>query len=198
MFVPAGLAGTCLARRREEEEGGQGLPAMEYTDFMLTAGRTIVIYVVMLATIRVLGKRAVGNLTAFDMLIALIMGDLAGDAIYGDVPFSRALVAVTALAGLHYGNSWLSYRKPRLGEWLEGAPTPIVRAGRTVRPGLRKERMSEQEVQAELRLAGIEDLGEVKLAQVENDGHVSVIREAWAEPLRKADLEQVRPKAPGS
>ena len=116
---------------------------------------------------------------------------MAGDAIYGDVPFSRALVAVTVLAGLHYANSWLSYRKPRVGEWLEGTPTPIVRAGRTVQAGLRKERMSEQEVHAELRLAGIDDLGEVKLAQVETDGHVSVIREAWAEPLRKADLERV-------
>ena len=109
---------------------------------------------------------------------------MAGDAIYGDVPFSRALVAVTVLAGLHYANSWLSYRKPSVGEWLEGTPTPIVRAGRTAQAGLR-ERMSEREVHAELRLAGIDDLGEVKLAQVETDGHVSVIREAWAEPLRK-------------
>jgi uncharacterized membrane protein YcaP (DUF421 family) len=160
-------------------------------DLVLTAGRTAVIYVVMLATIRVLGKRAVGNLTAFDMLIALIMGDLAGDAIYGDVPLSRAIVAVIALAGLHYGNSWLSYWKPGVGEWLEGTPTPVVNAGRAVEPGLRKERMSEQELHAELRLAGIEDLREVKLAQVESDGQVSVIREDWAEPLRKADLPGV-------
>jgi uncharacterized membrane protein YcaP (DUF421 family) len=171
---------------------------MEHTDFMLTAGRSAVIYLAMLVTIRVLGKRAVGNLTAFDMLIALIMGDLAGDAIYGDAPLSQALVAVTALAGLHYANSWLSYRKPSVAEWLEGVPTPIVRAGRTVEAGLRKERMSEQEVHAELRLAGIDDLADVKLAQVEIDGHVTVIREAWAEPLRKADLEQVQPKAHGS
>jgi uncharacterized membrane protein YcaP (DUF421 family) len=169
---------------------------MEHSDLMSTAGRTIVIYVVMLAAIRLLGKRTVGNLTAFDMLIALIMGDLAGDAIYGDVPMSRALVAVSALASLHYANSWLTYWMPKLGERVEGTPTPIVRAGRTFPPGLRRERMSEQEVHAELRLAGIEDLAEVKLAQVECDGHVSVIRETWAEPLRRADLEEVRQKSP--
>jgi uncharacterized membrane protein YcaP (DUF421 family) len=157
-------------------------------DLVATAGRTAAIYVLMLGTIRILGKRAIGNLTAFDMLIALIMGDLAGDAIYGDAPLSQAIVAVLALASLHYLNSWLTLWKPEVGKWIEGVPTAIVKHGRTFREGLRKERMSEQEVDAELRLAGIDDLAEVRLAQVEIDGKVSVIREEWAEPVRKADL----------
>ena len=160
-------------------------------ELALTAGRTAVIYVLMLATIRILGKRAVGNLTAFDMLVALIMGDLAGDAIYGDAALSQAVVAVAALAGLHYGNSWLTYWKPGLGQWIEGVPTPVVRDGRALRAGLHKERMSDEELQAELRLAGIDDLGEVKLAQVEIDGQVSVVREEWAEPVRKVDVASV-------
>jgi len=162
---------------------------MHDPELIATAARTAVIYIVMLATIRLLGKRAMGNLTAFDMLIALIRGDLAGDAIYGQVPFGRALVAVAALAGLHYGNSWLSYWKPRLGAWLEGKPTPIVRNGSLHHPGLRRERMSEAEVRAEVRLAGIDDLSAVKLALVESDGQVSVIREDWAEPVQKRDLK---------
>jgi len=162
---------------------------MEHNDLLATAGRTAVIYVVMLVTIRLLGKRAVGNLTSFDMLIALILGDLAGDAIYGDVPFVRALVAIGALAALHYANSWLSYWKPRLAAWLEGEPTPIVRRGRLEPSGLRKERMCEAEVLGELRLAGVDDLKQIKLAQVESDGQISVIKEEWAEPVRKGDWE---------
>src|SRR5688500_5044914 len=72
-------------------------------------GRTVAIYVLMLVVIRILGKRTVGNLTAFDMLIALIMGDLAGTAIYGEAPLWGALAAVTTLAALHYANSWLTW-----------------------------------------------------------------------------------------
>jgi len=75
--------------------------------------RTAVVYVLMLVMIRLMGKRTIGNLTAFDMLVALIMGDLAGDAIYGDVPLAKAFVAVLTLSGLHFVNSWLAYRQPR-------------------------------------------------------------------------------------
>src|SRR4029453_7799914 len=74
-------------------------------ELLATAGRTAVIYVVMLVTIRLLGKRAIGNLTAFDMLIALIMGDLAGDAIYGGAPLRKTFGAGLALPRLPYPNS---------------------------------------------------------------------------------------------
>ena len=155
------------------------------------AGRTALIYVLMLVMIRVLGKRTIGNLSAFDMLIALVMGDLAGDAIYGDVPLKLAVVAVFSLSALHYVHSWLAYLVPGIGRFLEGMPTTIVKEGRVVQGGLRRERMSEQEVWAELRLSGVEELREVKRAQVESDGQVSVIREDWAEPLRRGDVRRV-------
>jgi uncharacterized membrane protein YcaP (DUF421 family) len=160
------------------------------------AGRTSVVYLMMLVVIRLLGKRTVGNLTAFDMLIALIMGDLAGTAIYGDVSLWSATAAVTTLAALHYANSWLACERPRLARLLEGRPTVIVEHGRFVRTGLRRERMSEEEALAELRLEGVDDLQEVREARVETDGRVSVLREDWAEPVRRRDLTPAR-SSPG-
>jgi uncharacterized membrane protein YcaP (DUF421 family) len=142
----------------------------------------------MLLMIRILGKRTIGNLTAFDMLIALIMGDLAGAAIYGQVPLIDAAVAITSLSALHFANSWLTYGLPRLGRALEGRPTVIVKDGQLQRQGLRRERMSDEEAMAELRLEGVADLAEVRLAQVEMDGQISVLRQEWAEPAQKRDL----------
>jgi uncharacterized membrane protein YcaP (DUF421 family) len=165
---------------------------MDNDSLLAIAVRTAAIYVLMLAMIRFLGKRTIGNLTAFDMLIALIMGDLAGDAIYGEVSMASALVAVVALSALHYANSWLAYWRPDIGKILEGDPTPIVRQGEVQREGLRRERMGEQEARAELRLEGIENLSEVRLAQVESNGRISVLREEWAEPARKIDLDGSR------
>lgn len=165
---------------------------------LMVIARTAGIYVLMLAMIRILGKRTIGNLTAFDMLVALMMGDLAGDAIYGGVPMRHALVAVLALSALHYGNSWLSFSSPLLCRVLEGTPTTIVRDGRLQPDGLRRERMSEQEVLCELRLEGITDLAEVKQASVESDGQVSVIRQHWAEPLQKGDAGPAAKAAPSS
>lgn len=139
--------------------------------------RVLVIYGLMLLMIRLLGKRTIGNLTAFDMLIALMMGDLAGNAVYGQVPLAHAVVAIASLSAVHYANSWLTYGFPAVGKALEGRPTPIVKDGRLQQDGLRRERMSEEEALAELRLEGVEDLEEVRLAQVEMDGQVSVLRQ---------------------
>jgi uncharacterized membrane protein YcaP (DUF421 family) len=158
----------------------------------LIAGRTAVIYVLMLVMIRVLGKRTIGNLTAFDMLVALIMGDLAGTAIYGEVSLLSGVVAVLTLSALHYANSWLAFGQPRLGRFLEGEPTVIVRDGAFQPGGLKRERMSEDEVRGELRLEGIEDLSEVRLAQVESDGHVSVLRHERAETSKDQPAAEAR------
>ena len=152
------------------------------------AGRVAIVYVLMLGMIRVLGKRTIGNLTAFDMLVALIMGDLAGTAIYGEVPIMSAVVAVATLSLIHYANSWLVLDRPQVARLLEGEATAIVEHGRLVRRGLKREHMSEEEALAELRLEGIDDLSQVKLARVERDGRVSVVREEWAEPARRGDV----------
>ncbi|HEU4525822.1 MAG TPA: YetF domain-containing protein, partial [Gemmatimonadales bacterium] len=65
----------------------------------------------------------------------------------------------------------------------------IVRDGELDRKGLRAERMNPKDVMAELRQGGIDDMREVKLATVENDGRVSVLKQSWAEELQKGDLD---------
>jgi uncharacterized membrane protein YcaP (DUF421 family) len=105
------------------------------------------------------------------------------------------------VAAAHYAQSWLGFASRPLRQLLEGEPVAVVEDGRLRREGMRAERMSDDEVRAALRLHGIEDLREVRLALVENDGMVSVIRQPWAEPLQKADLggeaEQERERATG-
>ena len=161
---------------------------MDLHDLAMTALRALAVYALMLAVIRFLGKRTVGNFTAFDLLVALMLGEVVDEIIYGDIAFSQGLVAVGAIALAQYGNSWLSYWDHGFDRILEGTPTVVVQDGALQRKGLRTERMNEKDALAELRLQGVEDLREVKLAMIENDGHFSVIRQDWAEPLQKADL----------
>jgi uncharacterized membrane protein YcaP (DUF421 family) len=93
------------------------------------------------------------------------------------------------LAVVEYANSWISYGSDTANRWLEGQPTPLVVNGSLQPEGMRKERMHERDVMAELRLRGIEELDKVKRATLETDGEVSVIRQAWAEPVEKGDLD---------
>lgn len=161
---------------------------MDTQELVLTAARALGLYAAMLAVIRLLGKRTVGNFTAFDLLVALMLGEVVDEIIYGDVPIAQGAVAIGVIAVAQYANSWMSYLDLGMDRVLEGAPVPVVRNGRFDRAGMRQERMNEKDVMAELRHQGITDLREVKVALVETDGMVSVLREGWAEPAQKADL----------
>ena len=161
---------------------------MDLQELLWTALRALGVYAVMLVVIRLLGKRTVGNFSAFDLLVALMLGEVVDEIIYGDVSIAQGLVAIGAVATAKYVTAWLSSRDSRLNHLLEGKPTDIVRNGAFVRKGLRKELMNELEAYAALRLHGISDVREVKRATLEVDGEVSVLREDWAEPVQKGDL----------
>lgn len=162
---------------------------MDPHELMMTALRALGVYFLMLVVIRVLGKRTVGNFSAFDLLVALMLGEVVDEIIYGDVSIAQGLVAIGVVAAAQYGNEWLGYWDHGFDALLEGTPTTVVRNGVLDVKGMRAERMNAREVMAALRGQGIDDLREVKQAMVETDGIMSVIREEWAEPLRKGDLE---------
>lgn len=165
---------------------------MDPHELLMTAVRGLAVYVLVLAVIRVLGKRTVGNFTAFDLLVALMLGEVVDEMIYGDVNFAQGAVAILVIAGAKYATAWISYTSPKLNRILEGKPTAIVRDGKLVVRGLRHELMHEREVFAGLRLHGVADMREVKLALMEVDGELSVLKEDWAEPLTKRDVSGKR------
>lgn len=165
---------------------------MDSHELAMTALRAAGVFFFMLLVIRLLGKRTVGNFTAFDLLVALMLGEVVDEIIYGDVTMAQGIVAIVVLAAAKYLTSWLNYLDHGLNAILEGTPRPVVEHGRIDHRALRAEIMNEKELMATLRLQGIADLREVKLATVETDGEVSVVREDWAEPLRKGDVEQRR------
>jgi uncharacterized membrane protein YcaP (DUF421 family) len=161
---------------------------MDWQELGMTAARGFLVYVVMLVVIRLLGKRTVGNFTAFDLLVALMLGEVVDEIIYGDVSLAQGMVAIVVVAAAKYVTAWLTYSSHTLSHILEGKPREIVRNGELVRGAMRAELMNEQDVMAALRLRDIADMREVKKAHLEVDGEVSVIREEWAEPLTKGDV----------
>jgi uncharacterized membrane protein YcaP (DUF421 family) len=161
---------------------------MDPRDLALTAARGVLVYVAFLAIIRFSGKRTIGSFSAFDFLVALMLGEVVDEIIYGSVSLAQGFVGVGVVALLHYANSWLTYWDHGFAHLLEGAPTVILEKGQLHYPGMRAERMNEKDVMSELRLQGVDDLREVKVAVVEYNGEISVIKQDWAEPVQKADV----------
>lgn len=162
---------------------------MDPQELMLTAARAAAVFVIMMVAVRALGKRTVGNFTAFDLLVALMLGEIVDEIIYGDIQFLQGTTAIVVIAGLAYLDSILSYAGGPLRRVIEGVPTVLIRHGQFQRDGMRAERINEMELAALLRLRGIRDRREVALAVLETDGELSVLQEEWAEPASKADVD---------
>jgi uncharacterized membrane protein YcaP (DUF421 family) len=161
---------------------------MDTAELLLTAARAVAVYALMLLVVRALGKRTVGNFSAFDLLVALMLGEVVDEIVFGDVRFLQGTVAIVTIAAVAYADSWLVYSNRRMEMLIEGRPTVVVRDGEFDRTGMRRERMNETDVLGHLRAQGIVDMREVHFAIVEHDGSVSILKQPWAEPAQKADV----------
>ena len=102
---------------------------MEINELVMTAVRAVAVYVLMLVVIRALGKRTVGNFSAFDLLVALMLGEIVDEMIYGDVRFIQGTVAIVAIGALAFADSLLAYWDHGMEAILEGKPTIVVKDG---------------------------------------------------------------------
>lgn len=161
---------------------------MDPHELLLIAFRTTIVYFVVLIVIRILGKREVGTLTAFDLLVSLIIGEGVDEAIYGNVTMVKFLVLVGTVAIWEFVNSYASYKNKTIARLTSSGPTLVVKNGEIVREGMARERLSEDDLWASLRQQSVDDLHEVKQAMVEPSGSISVLLEDWAKPLQKSDL----------
>ncbi len=161
---------------------------MELHELGLTAARATLIYVFLLVLLRLMGKRAVGKPTAFDFMVALILGELVDEPIYGDVPVTGALTALAVIAGWHHLNAYLSYRSARFDRLTGGRPRVLVRDGRPDRRAMAREHINEEELWMMLRLRQVDKLEDVQCATLEPDGQLSVLPAADARPLARRDL----------
>jgi uncharacterized membrane protein YcaP (DUF421 family) len=161
---------------------------MDLGELGLTALRASVIYVFLLIVLRLLGKRSVGHATAFDFMVALILGEIVDEPIYGDVPMTKALLAIVVVAGWHFVNSWLSTRSTWFDRLTGGMPRVLVENGVIDRAAMSKEHVNDDELWTMLRRHEIERMEEVKVATLEPSGELSVIKTDAARELRKGDL----------
>jgi len=167
---------------------------MDVTELLLTALRATFVYFFLLLVVRVLGKREVGATSAFDLIVALILGEVVDEIIYGDVTILQGVIAILVVAIWHLVNSWASFKSQFIDNLTGASPTVVVRNGQIQRKNLAKERLNEEELFSELRMMGVEDPKEVKQATLEPNGKISVLLEEWAKPVQYRDLSESKPK----
>jgi uncharacterized membrane protein YcaP (DUF421 family) len=144
-------------------------------------------YVFLLAMLRMSSKRTVAQGTPMDFVLALIVGDLIDDLLWGEVAAAQFVTAISILVVTHLVVQMAVFQFPLLRRWVEGRERPLVEEGRLVRAGMRRERLNKPEVMAILRSKSVKDMREIKAADVELSGAVSVLNHDWAKEVQKQD-----------
>ncbi|WP_311970099.1 DUF421 domain-containing protein [Pseudomonas baltica] len=137
--------------------------------------RTLMAYIVVFIFLKIAGRRGVRQLSLFELVVILTLGSAAGDVtFYEDVPILPVVTVFAAMICLYRLTLWLTERSSRFGEWLEGKPLVIIKEGRFEIETLDQGNISHDEFLMELRLHGVEHLGQVRLGILEVNGDVSV------------------------
>ncbi len=137
--------------------------------------RVLFAYLAVFAFLKVSGRRGVRQLSLFELVVILTLGSAAGDvSFYEDVALLPVVMVFATLLALYNLTTRLMKRSPRFGTWVEGEPVTIIRDGRFELGTLDEQNISSDEFHMELRRAGVEHLGQVRLGILEVDGDLSL------------------------
>lgn len=143
---------------------------------METVLRIAFIYLFLMVALRVMGKRELNKMTAFELVMLLMIPELFSQgALREDFSMTNATIATATLLTLVFLTSVLSHVSTRAHDVISGTPTVLVNAGRYVEENMNRERISPEELLAEMHKGGYEKLEQIKWAILEDDGKISLV-----------------------
>lgn len=136
---------------------------------------TVIFFFILLIT-RVIGRRELGELQPFDLILLVVLGDLVQSGIsQSDESVTGTLIIISTIALLTVIVSWVSFRMPFMRTVTEGEPIVLVQDGRPVERNMRRERITLNDLQEEARRNELSSIAELQWAILEGDGHISCI-----------------------
>lgn len=139
--------------------------------------RSVVIYAAVFFLLRVVGKKQIGEMSPFDLVLLLIISESVSAAITGgDNSISAGLIAVSTFICVNYTMDFLMFKSKKAEKFLEGEAQLIITDGKIVKDVCDKEKITREEIQSVLREHSIDELKDVSYAVLETNGQISVLK----------------------
>ncbi|MEK4437745.1 MULTISPECIES: DUF421 domain-containing protein [Paenibacillus] len=149
---------------------------MNFSDIGAHIFRTILMYFIVYGAIRVMGKREIGKLSMFDLVVSIMLAEIAAFVIEDtDKPLSHGIVPMVTVLVVQIGMAFLSLKSRRLRLMIDGKPTVLISKGTLHRDEMRKQRYNLDDLLLQLREQNIDSIGEVEFAILETTGKLTVI-----------------------
>ncbi len=146
--------------------------------------RTFIIYLFLIVSIRLMGKRQIGELQVTEFIVTFMLSELATIPIIDrNAPFVYSLIPILLLLSLEVILSFIMSKAPGAKRLMYGSPGILIIRGRVMQDELARNRIDIHELLAELRLKGISDISDVEYAIMEDNGKVSVIKKATSDSV---------------
>lgn len=152
--------------------------------------RSVVLYLVAVVALRLMGKRQVGQLQPFELVVVIMIAELAATPMSSvGVPLLWGILPMAALIMCHGVITFLDMRFPSFAKLLSGEPTVLIRDGAICEEALRRTGVSLPDLMEAMRLAGEMDIARVGTAVLEPSGQISVFPRAESRPLTPGDIQ---------
>ena len=138
--------------------------------------RSAVVYVFLLALLRLTGKRQVGQLAPFDLVLLLVLSNAVQNSMNGgDNSLVGGLISAVTLVGVNAAVGYATFRSKRLEAIVEGRPQVLIHNGKLYEDVMARAKLTQHELQSALRQSGCACVEEVHMAVLENNGSISVV-----------------------
>jgi len=140
-----------------------------------TVLRTLIMFIVILISLRLLGKRGVKQLSVFELVVIIGLGSAAGDPMfYKDVGILPAIIVFSMVVGLYSLVTYFIGKNKNFEKLIEGKPVCLIKDGIFSIDNFQKETLGEDEFFAELRMQSVSQLGQIEEAIEESSGNISL------------------------
>lgn len=151
--------------------------------------RTIILYILVLITMRLMGKREIGQLQPFELAIAIMIADLASIPMSDTgIPIFNGIIPILGLLIMQMLISFINMKSIFIRSVISGKPAILIYRGRIDQKALRKENITLNELQERLRQAGTFTIGDVEYAILETSGQLTVIQKPEKRNVIPEDL----------
>jgi len=138
--------------------------------------RGLIVYVFLIVLLRITGKRQVGQLAPFDLVLLLVLSNAVQNSMnVGAISLVGGLISASTLVLLNCGVDLLAFRNKRLERLIEGRPEVLIHNGKLFEDVMSRAQLTHHELNAALRQAGVACIEDVRSAVLENNGAISVL-----------------------
>jgi uncharacterized membrane protein YcaP (DUF421 family) len=154
------------------------------TDLLIIGFRTIILYILIVIILRIMGKREVGELGVIDVVVFIIMAEVAAFSLDSpDNKLIQSIVPMLILLAIQVVTSYFSLKSKKFRDVVDGEPSLIIRHGQIIEQEMRKQRYNLDDLFQQLREQQIGSVHEVSFAYLEPSGNLSIFRHDDIQPV---------------